>query len=758
MTQVFRYPVALLALLLGLSLVACQPGEPEDSDGDGLSDAQEARFGTDPLNPDTDGDGLWDGEDGTPLGDVTLEDLVLGVEASPSEETEEGFSVRLTVTALAPGGAPVEGLALDGTSDFGTLSAVVAEGQGSYGCVLVSQTEGVARVSFETRYLERRVTAFLLVYLGSAQVPLPGVATGAFAGLGGIDGYLKVYAVDGASLEANTGKPLPKAGARVLVALSKDPSRRWVGVTGADGTVDFQDPDLEGPVDITAAAEGCRYFTVVEVNAANVSLPLAPLDPVPGLEDDRTGVLTGVVRGFDGSGAVEAFPPSEGFSLLNVGLIQTAIRNAPLCSLNMGYVLQYKDVTLGGLGSLITDLTPPNMVLYTDGDPDSATFKIEGMKPGKQLVFVLAGQAKGVDKAMQDPYRMDFKPLAFGMKMVEIRAGEESWVELDLGVDFRQPGQVQQFLANVGDLPSDHVTGAPLPNGMALSVMDTGGLGYIFSQVNTAYNQPGFENPMNLLYPAADSALVKGLGLDLLNMYVLLGARGAYLGSDPPGISTVIRRQFPADQPLQLDRSYVWLDLPQVVQPTPPDPTPAARCPSGTKIADPPGACVFADAPSHFYPLDRAGGTLKDRRFQWLPLTGAFQPDVWVLRLSYMVSAPANPLLKGYAIGGPDTYLLWEVVLPAARTSYVLPVLPADFPGPELRNPVPNLDNAKDPMHFGPDTLEVEMTAYLMGERKTFDYHDDFAFEDLNLDSLAVGQDSFPFRLPADFSTKGDPQ
>jgi len=36
---------------------------PADSDGDGLTDAEEADIGTDPLNPDTDGDGLLDGEE-----------------------------------------------------------------------------------------------------------------------------------------------------------------------------------------------------------------------------------------------------------------------------------------------------------------------------------------------------------------------------------------------------------------------------------------------------------------------------------------------------------------------------------------------------------------------------------------------------------------------------------------------------------------------------------------------------------------------
>jgi len=36
---------------------------PVDTDGDGLTDEEEARLGTDPRNPDTDGDGLTDGEE-----------------------------------------------------------------------------------------------------------------------------------------------------------------------------------------------------------------------------------------------------------------------------------------------------------------------------------------------------------------------------------------------------------------------------------------------------------------------------------------------------------------------------------------------------------------------------------------------------------------------------------------------------------------------------------------------------------------------
>lgn len=49
---------------------------PLDSDGDGLSDTQEAQKGTNPHNPDTDGDGIPDGQDANPTTfDVSLNNL-----------------------------------------------------------------------------------------------------------------------------------------------------------------------------------------------------------------------------------------------------------------------------------------------------------------------------------------------------------------------------------------------------------------------------------------------------------------------------------------------------------------------------------------------------------------------------------------------------------------------------------------------------------------------------------------------------------
>jgi len=57
-----------------------EPEEPEevDSDGDGWSDEQEQRAGTDPYNVDTDGDGIWDPRDSNPLKPVE-EESSLGI-------------------------------------------------------------------------------------------------------------------------------------------------------------------------------------------------------------------------------------------------------------------------------------------------------------------------------------------------------------------------------------------------------------------------------------------------------------------------------------------------------------------------------------------------------------------------------------------------------------------------------------------------------------------------------------------------------
>jgi hypothetical protein len=97
-----------------------------DSDGDGLSDQEEAAIGTDPNNPDTDGDGLTDGTEvanGTnPLSaDTDGDGIGDAADQCPLEpETVNGFEDTDGCPDVAPREQPVGGeiLGIDMTSLF----------------------------------------------------------------------------------------------------------------------------------------------------------------------------------------------------------------------------------------------------------------------------------------------------------------------------------------------------------------------------------------------------------------------------------------------------------------------------------------------------------------------------------------------------------------------------------------------------------------------------------------------------------------
>jgi hypothetical protein len=70
------------------------PSEPliVDTDGDGLTDDEEARLGTNPLNPDTDGDGLTDYEEVMIYGTNPLNRDTDGDGYSDGEEVANGYN------------------------------------------------------------------------------------------------------------------------------------------------------------------------------------------------------------------------------------------------------------------------------------------------------------------------------------------------------------------------------------------------------------------------------------------------------------------------------------------------------------------------------------------------------------------------------------------------------------------------------------------------------------------------------------------
>lgn len=739
------------ATLLAFGAGSCSDDPMSDRDGDGLSDQQEALFGTDPDNPDTDGDDIPDGQDPEPTKAAAQQQNRLLLTVTPAQEEGGVWSCQVRCSLWSAAGEAVAIQAAAGQSTNGELAAFEGTTSGAWEASLTSSQAGVAVISVQVTDGAGLVSSGTVrAWLIESSVPNPGINPPPYNGQGGIDGQLRVYVVDGQSLVTPGSPPLPAKGAYVLVQKTYEPDFQLEAVSNKDGIVEFVSPELTGPVNVTVAKKGHRAYTVVAVNAAHVALPLNPLDPVPGKDDDKLGRLEGMVRGFDGAGGIRPFEPQSGLQVLNIGIVSVGLLNVPLVSLSMSSVLSYAGVP--EKVSDIYDIIPANMVLYNPNDLSRSKYTLAELKEGEYLVFVFAGEGRNVAQTLDDPYSLQFTPRAMGFATATVKGGEVTTSDLTLTVDLldQKERDIEKFEVFMGRFPQDTFTGLPMKSGLLLPVAWTQRYGYVWSDVNGKYNAPEFVNPIEILYPDPNTPTISALGFDLFRMNVGLAGRATYMGADPPGISTCIVRNQDPTAPVRMDADYVWLALPEGLSPTAPDPTPAKECVPKTAKADPPGSCVnYSAPPTHYIPLDRAGGTLENRTISWKPVVMPRNADLYAIRLGYLTPAQANPFRSGYSIGGPASHKLWEILVPGGITSVQLPVLPKEVYGdtPLLVNPAPSLDQAKAPQRFGPNTLEVEFNAYLMGDGKPFNYHDFFLFEDMNLSSHAVSQDSYPFTI-----------
>lgn len=110
-----------------------------------------------------------------------------------------------------------------------------------------------------------------LVFLGTGTAPADRTDPHGGTGGGAIAGSLTVHVIrDG------TFDPVPGA----FVMAGTAPGRPFAGNYGfADGAgaITFTDPDLVGPIDVTAGMAGYRYFTLIGVNANDLVLALRPI-------------------------------------------------------------------------------------------------------------------------------------------------------------------------------------------------------------------------------------------------------------------------------------------------------------------------------------------------------------------------------------------------------------------------------------------------------------------------------------------------
>lgn len=757
-------PAQLPLLLTLLLTLGCGVEPIRDSDGDGLSDAQELLLGTDPHNVDSDGDGLSDGTDPSPAPRALEARLQMTVTSSTPLFDNGTWSSTLSATVTNEEGVAVD-TTLTATTVKGTAAVAPFQNDGSnYSATVTATSDQVACVEIQASHSDYpSIGSTVVLYFVSPenQLPRAGLNPFPYDGLGGINGKLRVFAVDGDTAFSDGLSPVGIEGAYVLVQLTENPSQKWEGLTGPEAFLDFADPDLKGPVNVTVAYNGHRPFSAIGAQASHICLPLTPLDPIPDATGNETGSISGTVIGFDGTTGLPPFAPSNPLAnKFSLAIVQVGLKNVNLASLSMGSVLDWGDfeTVKCGTGGGIFDCVPPNMALYLTDGPGS--FRIGELPAGDYLVSVLAGEAENILESLENPYDLTINPRAMGFAEITVEPGQEiNDLEIPLTVDLvaqKATGEGEYQVA-LGNFPTDPITGEEFANGILLPVAGTGPLGFVWADINSAYNQPDFTNPLAIFYPVSEHQTAQELGLDFFYMTVGLAGREAYLGADPPGISTAIIRNRPEGDLLDMNNWGAWLAIPRGLSPPPPATFKPTKCPAGTVLPDPPGSCVFTDEiPDHYWPLDwRDPSSVLDasRTITWQPVAKPRYADTYAVRIGYLTPAPWG-LVPGYSIGGPTSHKLWETVVSGHVYSFQLPELPPDIytdaegkPVGLLRNPVPSLDLENAAFRYGEGTLEVEFNAYLMGDGKPFDFNDNFLLEDLNLSSHSVSQDSYLFRL-----------
>ncbi len=709
-----RVPLALL-LLAAAPLVAasCQDVElGPDSDGDGLTDRQEARFGTDPAVPDTDGDGLLDGEDPSPLPGPPS----LWLQAAGQRRSGGEWEADLIARAFDHLGRPFVPSQLWAETSLGAVGEFVDDGSGELHATLRSSRPGVATVRVCLAAAGGPPCTQRRVHLSTGEpLPQPGINPGSYSGAGRLLGSLTVFCLDGPTVGSPVEPPLPLPGTSVVVEDAN--ARLWRVQADDEGVARIEDPALQGPVLVTAAAPGRRWVSFYEVDAAVVAVALQPLDALPG--DGTTGTIEGEIAGFEGEGGLPPFEPSPNIlEELNVALVLVAYRNTQLSSMSVGNVLEPPSQEAGQALLPI----PANMAVHVPGGSLSH-FRLEGLPPGEHLVFAIGARARGVLDALSDPYAVSIEPRALALGLATVRAGETTTLDLLLDMDLTGGDAANSVIFDVdfGSLPLDPRSGRPLPEGVLLPIADTGGWGFVFFDINTAFNQADFEGPVRMTVPSPTHPRLRELGIELHPLMVGLASRSAVRGADPPGIVTAIIDGVRPQARLDLDRDEAWLPLIEGLEPSPP--------------ANP-------------LAFDDIGGALEGR-LAWRAVDAPLDRLLYVLRLGYLTPPPASPV-EGHSIGGAQSHALWDLYVPGSRTEIELPKIPEDLPGyPLLRNPLPSLDDPAATYHFAPDAVEVEFNACLLGSGgKAFDYGRNFLIEDVNLHASHLSQDSYLVRVP----------
>jgi hypothetical protein len=703
----------------------------KDSDGDGLTDQQEERFGTDPQAEDSDGDGIIDALDPSPI--AINYKLLLEV----TESDKEKLTAAVIATLIDPRNRPAEGRMILFDSEDAELSTPEELGEGKYEVTVTTPGFGaypVTAVFDDPDDLYEEVRAEVTVSFGEA--PRAGNNPPPYEDAGPINGALRVYVVDGRTLYDPRNSPVPVPDAFVMLGL--DAENGNIQYANNEGYVDFEWESLKGPVTVTAGADGYRYITYVDVDAAVVCLPLFPLDAIKGRNDQRFGTLTGSVKGFEGETGLTPFPENNNImEKATLAIVRSSLKFMPLSSVSIGTILENapEDAILP---------IPMNLVIYMPSQPERNVFTLKDLPVGEHIVFAVAGEATGVTQTLENPYALQFKPLAFGITRVTVQPGDNNQpIEIPLTIDMQSDDniKVEVWLGNKGYDPRAK---ADLPHLLLLPALDFGPDGVVFVDVNSAYQQPEtFENPQTIRFPPLNHPTFTALDLyDNGNLFNIIGARYANQGGDPPGISVHVFRHLQDGDVIDARNEDSCLDMQLPLDPAPPLLYESEEIPEGEEHPT-------------YIPMDTVGGKLTANHFSWGQIDVPRASDVNIMRINYMTPAPDNPLMRDHVVGGPESHGLWEIILDGAVTEFTLPELPDDAPNmPILLNPQPT-DKERSVQTYAENALEAEVNAMILGNPggpdpgydHVFDYNNGFLYTDTEQHAYGVSQDSYIFEV-----------
>lgn len=226
-----------------------------------------------------------------------------------------------------------------------------------------------------------------------------------FGGVWGedIQGAVNVTVLNGAS-----GQVMPEA---QVVVIGNDGDLTLRGITNNRGQVTLSDPELEAPLNVTAAAEGFEATTFEDVVTENVTIALQPNDgegdPPPGVPAAR---LRGVATGLD------LLPKPVQDRLINVMFVETS------------HTTPYNRTRLPPPG--------PGGLLMEDGPFDILA------RPGEVALIVTAAEIdRDVLKSYQDgdidywTMRQNIRPLALGLRRFISASPGQQIDGLDVDVD-----------------------------------------------------------------------------------------------------------------------------------------------------------------------------------------------------------------------------------------------------------------------------------------------------------------------------------